>query len=229
METLLQAALAFFFTIVLGTRVAHAWQSRAAKETRFFEASRDIYQQMSAASEKLISLAGRRIYASQRLCLMSASSGDFPEALQQYKAAVLEWNNSLMSVELSIKTLFKDSYISSFEYIQKDLAIISNKISKLISGSNEYSRTEILIDLGSIRSQYFAFAQNMITESRLLHRQMHFGVKVSYNFQEITKMSNKDLIKALFFSPVEHDAVVRSPSDFGRPVSVDNARFGIYE
>ena len=229
MDTLLQAALAFFFTVVLGTRVAHAWQSRAAKETRFFEASRDIYQQMSAASEKLIGLAGRRIYASQRLCLMSPSSDDFPEALQQYKAAVLEWNNSLMSVELSIKTLFRDSYISSFEHLQRDLALISNKISKLLSGNYEHSRQEILHDLGTIRNQYFSFAQNMITESRLLHRQMHFGVKVGYNAEEITKMSNKDLVKSLFFSSVEHDSVVRSPSDFGRPVSVNDARFGIYE
>lgn len=229
METLLQAALAFLFTVVLGTRVAHSWQTRSAKEARFFEASRDTHRQMSDASEKLIGLVGKRIYASQRLCLMKRDSVEFDEALNQYKSIIVEWNNSLMGIEISIKTLFRKSYIRNFEDLQSEISIISRKISSILSGCNDFSRSNVLKDIGDLRHRFFAFAEDMICESNLLHRQMHFGVKIEYNNYEIDNMSTKDLVKSLFSSRVEGQSVVRSPSDFGKPVGIDDARFGIYE
>lgn len=229
LSAVLQALFAFILTGVVGSWIAHAWQTRAARETRFFEASRSMYQQMVEAADSLSALAGRRLYASQRVCLLQTESDEFEAALAQYRSIVIEWNEKLLALELSVRTKFRTAHLSDFERMQGELATISNHISAHLSGKIVTTRSEILRKIRALRADFFIFTQNMMKEAQLLHRQMHFGVRVSYDRDGIRKMSTQDLVKLLFTSRMESQAVVRSPTDFGLPVSVSDARFGIYE
>lgn len=224
-----QTLLAFLLTVVLGGWIARVWQARTTKETRFFEASKEIYAQMVAAADELSDLVGRRIYCSQRVCLTDPASPGFPKAVEDFRATVLEWNNKLLRMELSIRTRFRDSYLSSFECLQSDLTNVTLDVDHLIERDHRARKDDILRELKLVRWRYFEFVQGMVKEARLLHRQMHFGIVVRYNQEELPKMSTYDLIKALFTTRVEGQAVVRSPSDFGLPVSVWDARLGIHE
>lgn len=227
--TLLQAAFAFILTGIIGGRVAHVWQARAAREARFFDASKDMYNQMVGAADDLSALIGKRLYSSQRVCLVKMGSPAFDEAVSGYRSVIIEWNERLLSTELAVRTKFRHTRLSDFEYLQKDLVSVTAHIDNHINGMPTLSKAEMLRCLRSVRSNFFIFTENMMKEARLLHRQMHFGVVVKYDRNEIDKMSTQNLIKSLFTSRVEGEAIVRSPSDFGLPVSVDDARFGIYE
>ena len=116
--TLLQAAFAFILTGVIGGRIAHLWQARSAREARFFDASKDMYDQMVTAADDLSSMIGKRIYASQRVCLISKDAPAFTGALANYQAVIIEWNERLLSLELAIRTKFRHASLSDFEYLQ---------------------------------------------------------------------------------------------------------------
>jgi len=226
---LVQALFAFVLTGIVGAKLAHGWQARASKENRFFEASKDMYQQMVAAADQLSDLAGRRLYASQRLCLVSSDGALHREAVERYKAIVLEWNESLLTTELSIRTKFRNSSLYEFEILQGELAEIGRNIENLISGHSSKNKIGILNDVKIVRAKFFQFTQSMMKEAQILHRQMHFGVKVPYAPEALDKMSTQNLIKLLFTSRIESQSIVRSPTDFGLPVDVGDARFGIHE
>lgn len=228
-SALVQALFAFVLTGIVGARIAHGWQARASKETRFFEASRDMYQQMVAAADQLSDLAGRRLYASQRLCLVSRDGALHLEAVERYKAIVLEWNERLLTIELSIRTKFRNSSLREFEELQNELFEINSNIENLISGNSSKSKIRILNDVKIVRAKFFQFTQSMMKEAQILHRQMHFGVKIPYEPEALDKMSTQNLIKLLFTSRIESQSIVRSPTDFGLPVNVGDARFGIHE
>lgn len=227
--TLFQAVVAFFFTFVAGSRIAHAWQVRAAKENRFFEASKDMYAQMMKAADDLSQLIGKRLYASQRVCMLGRDSPDFETALGSYRNSVVEWNERLLSLELAVRTRFRDASLSEFESLQSHLAETTRLIESSLISQAKSDRRRALYELRLVRGRFFQFTQAMVKEARLLHRQMHFGVIVQYDATEIDRMSTQNLIKSLFTSRVEGQAIVRSPSDFGLPVGVRDARFGIYE
>lgn len=229
LSAVLQALFAFVLTGVVGSWIAHAWQARAVRESRFFDASKVMYQQMVEAADSLSALAGRRLYASQRVCLMKSNSEDFDATVAQYRAVVIEWNEKLLALELSVRTKFRTAYLADFERLQGDFAIVSRHISNRLSGQSSIPSHEILHKIRILRSEFFIFTQNMMKEAQLLNRQMHFGVRVTYDRDGVRKMSTQDLIKLLFTSRVEGQSVVRSPTDFGSPVSVSEARFGIYE
>lgn len=229
MQLLVQTILAFFFTVVLGTRIAHVWQTRAAREVRFFEASRAIHQQMREASDELIGQVGRRVYAMQRLCLSPPGSIGFDEAREELRAAVLDWNKHLLKMELSVRILFRETYLNTLEELQQRMALTTTKIFHSADGKRAYSQQQLLYEVVTLRHDFFGFAQGMVKEANLLHRQMHFGVKVDYDQYNLEKLSTKDLLKLLFAPGVQRKGVIRTPSDFGTPVSVWEARFGVNE
>jgi|GEM_PF-3930240 hypothetical protein len=228
-SALVQALFAFVLTGIVGAKLAHGWQARASKETRFFEASKDMYQQMVAAADQLSDLAGRRLYASQRLCLVSSDGALHREAVERYKAIVLEWNERLLTIELSIRTKFRNASLYEFENLQNELSEINRNIESFISRNSSRSKNRILNDVKIVRAKFFQFTQSMMKEAQILHRQMHFGVKVPYEAEALDKMSTQNLIKLLFTSRIESQSIVRSPTDFGLPVNVGDARFGIHE
>jgi hypothetical protein len=227
--TLTQAVVAFILTGIIGGRIAQIWQARAAREARFFEASKDMYSQMVCAADDLSALVGKRLYASQRVCMIAPSDAGFDDAVASYRSIVIDWNQQLLSLELAVRTRFRDTSLYEFELLQSKLALISSGINSFIKYDRHQGAPELLRQLRDIRAEFFQFTQRMMKEARLLHRQMHFGVVVQYDKYQIEKMSTQNLIKALFTSQIEGQAVVRSPSDFGLPVSVRDARLGIYE
>lgn len=227
--TLLQGVIAFILTGVIGSRIAHRWQERAAKEARFFEASKDMYAQMVDAADVLSVLVGKRLYAMQRVCMTTPSSAAYEDAVSKYRAVVIEWNERLFSIELAVRTKFKNASLHNFEALQSELSLASSRVNRIISSHSFTESQNTLKNIQKIRADFFVFTQDMMKEAQLLHRQMHFGVLINYDLYEIDKMSTYDLIKSLFTSRIEGQTVVRSPSDFGLPVSVGDARFGINE
>lgn len=228
-SALLQAVIAFVLTGIVGSWIAHVWQSRAAKEARFFEASKEIYNQMFAAVDQLSGLVGKRIYASQRVCLVDPNGPSFDDAVSKFSEAVITWNEQLLTLDLAVRTKFRDTSLREFENLQGELARITSSIDSYISSRDMSRRKVLLANLRGLRGTFFEFTQQMMQEARLLHRQMHFGIVVRYDRYEIDKMSTQDLIKCLFTSRVESKPIIRSPSDFGLPVGVWQARLGIYE
>ena len=228
-STVFQALIAFILTGILGSWIANVWQGRSAKEARFFEASKEMYEQMATAADDLSILVGKRIYASQRLCLTSRGSPQFEPALSSFHDSVIIWNERLLSIELAIRTKFRDSSLTDMEALQRELAAATMLIERYVAGNEQETKLAALRRLRTLRNEFFQFTQQMMKEARLLQRQMHFGVVVNYNRYEIGKMSTKDLIKCLFTARVQEKPIVRSPSDFGLPVSVYEARLGIYE
>lgn len=228
-DAVLQAVLYFAFTGIAGAWIAHTWQRDSAKDARFFEASKAMYGQMEDAANELATLIGKRIYASQRVCFVNPESPAFGGAVDQYRASIIDWNERLLSLELAVRTRFRDASLWYFENLQANLANVTGRLDSYIRAPNPALRKDLVNDLRAVRFEFFDFIQDMMKEARLLHRQMHFGVLVRYERGEIEKMSTPDLIKCLFTSRIESKPVVRSPSDFGAPVDVWEARFGIYE
>ncbi|PTR08575.1 hypothetical protein C8K11_11117 [Novosphingobium sp. GV055] len=227
--SLLDAAIPVLLTALVGTRIAYKFQDRAAKENRFFEASRSMYTDMISAANKITTLSGKRIYAAQRLSLMSSSDESYNEAKFQLKSANLEWNNNLLEMDMAVRSLFENSKQKDFEDLQNKMAhyirILNNKNSTFDKRQNQI----MIKNLQLIRSEYFCFIREMYREASKLHRQMHFGVSLEYNLMYLENMSTGTLINLLFKSSVEHKRVICSPTNFGMPVSAEEARLGIHE
>ena len=174
-DTFLQAVLAFILTGIAGTWIAHTWQSRSAKEARFYEASKSMYAQMEAAATELAALAGKRIYASQRVCLVRPESPSFDKAVQEYRASIIEWNERLLSLELAVRMRFRDASLREFEVMQTRLAMLSTRLDSYVTRKDRSVVRELDRELRTLRGDFFTFIQEMMREARLLHRQMHFG------------------------------------------------------
>lgn len=215
-------------TVLGGAWIANRWQSKSAREARFFDASADFYREMTQAANMLADLSGRRIYATQRVCLTPSGGPSEEAAYANLSEIIREWNEKSMIIELSIRSYFKTAALVEYEGIQADLVRITNKIISRRPLSTS-QRQDYYIEVNHLRHSFFQFTRNMIAEARLLHRQMHFGVKIVYRSKNLPKLSTFDLFKQLFAYQIEGASVVRPPSDFGLPVGIDDARFGINE
>lgn len=227
--TMFQAVLAFVLTGIVGAWIANFWQTRSAKDTRFFEASKSLYGQMEAAASELASLVGKRIYATQRICLIRPNASGFENALREYRCSIVEWNERLMSLKLAVRIRFRHASLWYFDTLQARLAALTSRVESYIRAPDPAVARDLSVELQRLRGAFFEFIQEMMKEARLLHRQMHFGVLLRYDRSDIDKMSTPDLIKSLFTSRIESKPIIRSPSDFGSPVHTWEARLGIYE
>jgi hypothetical protein len=220
-------ALGLVVAAIVGARAAHQWQLRSSRESRFFEASRSAHDKMAATSEKIVKLAGRRLFYTQRLMLADASSMNYDQHMRDFRVSVQEWNEMLFEMELGVRSLFENARLSDFEALQSRLATLTTKVVRDLKVRRQSSN--LLVALNTLRGDYFQFVQEMNREIKLLHRQMHFGVRLPYDELEIGRYSTKELLAALLAGPEKNHSVIRSPSDLGKPILSGEARFGVNE
>ena len=228
MDTLLQTLIAFLLTGVLGGWITHNWQSRALKDSRYYEAQKSRHLLMIETAHETTELLSRRLYALQRIILNANDSNMLEDALKDHVQATKVWNEKLMSIEVSLKSYFRHVYSGELEDIQSELAALSRDVAHAINNNS--------LNVGSawdrvvvVRRHCFGFLRGMIEEAKLLDREMHFGVRLTYSHEDIDSWSTKDLIKGLVTSRIEGQTIIRAPSDFGIPVDRWNARLGIDE
>lgn len=221
--------LSVLITAGLGTWLAYLWQQRSAKETRFFEASKAQHELMRQAARDIAALIGQRLYATHRVCRISKSNEFYEEAVADYRASIIQWNRQHLQMDLDIRTLFVGPAVVQFERLQGRLAALTNEVSRHLErvGSGTPPAYDIIRAAETLRGDYFHFLQGMIDEANNVFRQMHFGVRLKYELHDIGHFSTLDLVKVLFTGPHENSSVVRSPTNFGMPVSTRDARLGI--
>lgn len=225
----MDTVLSVLITAGLGTWLAYVWQQRSAKQDRYFDASKTEYEQMRAAARNLAGLIGSRIYATHRLCRISQANEFFDEAKENFRQSVIEWNRNHLQVDLDIRTLFTGSSVTDFEYLQVQLAALTNEVSRRLESVSpgDPPAYELMRKIETLRGHFFTFLQGMIKEADHVFRQMHFGVLLQYNRHDISRYSTADLLKTLFQGSEQESAVLRSPTDFGLPVNSRDARLGI--
>lgn len=227
LDTVFQAS-ALLASAVIGASAAHKWQQRSSRDARLFDASKETYGQMSTAATEIISLIGRRIYASQRLCLADRSSDNYRKYIEDFRTAVEDWNIHHLSMDLNVRSLFKGAYLSDFELLQNRLAAVTSRVDSYAQSGNG-DPVRIKETFSRLRYDYFLFAQSMQKEARLMYRQMHFGIRLDYAAWDIEKFSTRQLFVSLLSGRVEEISIIRSPSDLGQPLVASEARFGVYE
>lgn len=217
-------------TVVLGAFLANAWQRRNAREARFYEATKLTLDGMLEAHRRVARNTGRRVYAAQRVMLTQNSNPSFQAAVSEFREANLQWNNELLLMEIDVLTLFKGAALIEFEALQSEMALINIRVSQKIGGNpiNADALRLILYRLGTIRNLYFAFIREMIRETDILFRQMHYGVIIDYDREYISKFTTWQLFKSLWSGPINQSSVLGAPDNFGEPVRIDNLRLGIH-
>lgn len=225
----MDTVLSVLITAGLGTWLAYVWQQRSAKQDRYFDASKTQYEQMRVAARHLAGLIGDRIYATHRLCRISPSNEFFDEAKENFRRSVIDWNRNHLQIDLDIRTLFTDAAVTDFETLQGQLAALTNEVSRRLENvsAGDPPAYELLRKIETLRGSFFLFLQGMIKEADHLFRQMHFGVILQYGRNDLHRYSTIDLVKTLFQGSEQESAVLRSPTDFGMPVSSRDARLGI--
>lgn len=226
MDVVFQTLIAFLFTGVLGTWISHNWQSRALKDSRYYDAQKSRHQLMIDTAQETTELLSKRLYALQRLILNVNDPERLTSALEDHGQATKIWNEKFMSIEVALKSYFRQVYSGELENIQSELAALARDVAHGIHNGHlnvgdAWSRAVV------VRRQCFEFLKEMIDEAKLLDREMHFGVRLSYSREDIESWSTKDLVKGLVTSRVEGQSIVRAPSDFGIPVDRWDARLRI--
>lgn len=226
----MDSVISVLITAGLGTWLAYIWQQRSTKQTRHFEASKTQYDLMRSAAMDLAALAGQRLYATHRVCRISPANDYYEEAKEAFRSSVLLWNDKHLQNDLNIRTLFVQSAVTRFERLQNRLAALTNEVSQRLAKvqAGDPPDHTLIRKAETLRGDFFSFLQGMIDEADGLFRQMHFGVRVKYDAQGINYYSTTDLIKTLFTGPGDASAITRAPSDFGAPVSIGEARLGVY-
>jgi len=227
----MEAIFSVLITAGLGTWLAYVWQQRSAKDTRYFDASKTQHELMREAARNLAKLAGERFYSTHRLCRISPANPYYDEAKEDFRQSVLTWNRQHLQMDLDVRTLFAGASVVDFERLQTDLAALTNLVSRRLDSvkAGDPPAYELIREVESLRGRFFQFLQGMIKEADFLFRQMHFGVQLKYNRQDIHRYSTSDLVKVLLRGTEQESAVLRSPTDFGQPVGSLDARFGINE
>jgi hypothetical protein len=228
MDVVFQTLIAFFLTGVLGTWISHNWQARALKDSRYYEAQKSRHQLMIETAQHTTELLSKRLYALQRVILNANDSEMLKGALQDHAEATRNWNEKLMSIEVALKSYFRHVYSDELEEIQSEMAALARDVVYAIhhdrlNVAGAWERVVV------VRRHCFRFLREMIEEAKLLDREMHFGVRISYSREDIDSWSTKDLVKGLITSRIEGKSIVRAPSDFGIPVDRWDARLGIDE
>ena len=226
MTFLLQAIITFFLTVVAGNWLSGRWQERNARQQRYHDALKSRYERIDETIQTFTNLAGSRIYRTQRLVFNYRGGDRFEAALADLSASIKEWNETMMSLEVSIKSHFRESYLGSLESIQESFSSVTNALLRQIR-LDRLDRAAALEEIGILRHQCFGFIRGMVEEAKTLDREMHFGVRVGYDSSGIRNWTTFDLFKALFLDLKQADAIVRPPSDFGSPVSIWETRFGV--
>ncbi len=226
MTFLLQAIVTFFLTVVAGNWLSGRWQQRNARQQRYHEALKSRYDRIDHTIQNFTKLAGTRIYRTQRLVFNYPDQNGLEAALSDLSISIKEWNETMMALEVSIKSHFRESYLSSLESIQESFSSMTNALLRQIR-RNALDRAAALEEIGILRHQCFGFIRGMVEEAKTLDREMHFGVRVGYDSSGIRNWTTFDLFKALFLDLKQADSIVRPPSDFGSPVSIWETRFGI--
>lgn len=222
--------LTSLLTVLIGSALAYWWQEKSVRDARFFEGTKQTLDNMTEAYKTIASQAGRRIYHSQRIFLMSLGHPSFQQAADDFVASNVEWNRELLSMEVSIRTLFRNTYTTDFEGMQSRMRQVNLVVGKKINGiplpQSEINAT--LSELGSLRHEYFQMVQGMIKETDNLFRQMHFGILLPYDEFYIDQFSTPQLLRALWTGPKNQSAVIGSPANFGLPISASDARLGVH-
>lgn len=226
MTFLLQAIVTFFLTVVAGNWLSGRWQERNARQQRYHEALKSRYDRIDHTIQKFTSLAGTRIYRTQRLVLNYPDKDGLEAALADLSVSIKEWNEAMMAVEVNVQSHFKKSKRVSLESIEGSFSSVTNALLRQIR-LNRLDKATALEEIGILRHQCFGFIRGMVEEAKTLDREMHFGVRVAYDSSEIRNWKTSDLFKALFLDLKQADSVVRPPSDFGSPVSIGETRFGV--
>ena len=130
MIAVLLTILGSILTVLLGSFLAYTWQTRSAREVRFYEATKRTLDGMLNAHRRVARNTGRRIYAAQRVMLTEPSSASFKGAASEFRDANLQWNNELLLMEIDVRTLFKGSALIEFEALQAEMASINSLVSK---------------------------------------------------------------------------------------------------
>ncbi len=231
LNTLLSTFFGFVLTSIIGAWLTREWQRRALRESRLFDASRETYAAMAQTADEFVSLIGSRIYSSQRVCLLPLGSPVLEEAVASYRNDVIEWNKALIRLELRIRRLFRTVRQSRLEELQSELRQANINVEKIIRDPtlDRDFRIKAHAKLNVLRGRFVEYADDMNAEIRMLFREMHFGIKQRADTYDIYSMSTWNLAKSLFYPGKNPQAVVSSASNFGDPVTTDNARFRIYE
>lgn len=226
---LLIAIFTFALTVIFGGWLANRWQSNSSKDARFFDISKNNYESMIKVSQDITELLGKRIYSAQRICYNFDNPDAVSRAYEAYSVSLVLWNERLFSFELAIRTAFRHPRLDDFERLQAELASVSYLVLKVFR-TGDYNLSQITLrKLEIVRGKFFYFVQGMLKEASLLNRQMHFGVAVPFARHHLDKLSTWEIFKNLILASEKPHCIVRSPSDFGVPVDIDDARFGVYE
>lgn len=217
-------------TVALGAYLAYNWQSKSSREARFYEATKRTLDGMLEAHRRVARNVGRRVYAAQRVLLMRAPNPSFGAAAQEFRDANLIWNNELLMMEVDVITLFKGPALLEFEALQREMRSINNAVSSKITGAilSKNEESELIYRTQTIRNQYFLFVRDMIRETDILFRQMHYGVIVEYDRSFIDQFTTRQLLKALWSGPIDQSAVLGAPENFGLPVRIEDLRLGVH-
>lgn len=228
MILILQTLVGFFLTYVVGSRLSAHWQQRASNQTRYHEALILHRAEMVRATTILADLVGKRFYRSQRVLLNHGKHDRIPQLISELSLVVVEWNERSVEISLDIRAHFQRSYLNDFESLQSELAEITNEVLS-VSLLKSWEVKCLLDRLSVLRSRYILFVQGMLYERRDLDRELYFGVQISYDRDNLIYWSTWELFKALFVARIQHESVLRSPSDLGMPQVVGKARARINE
>jgi hypothetical protein len=177
-------------------------------------ALKDLFPEISSA-------IGTRLYQTQRLFwALKSQSEAVEERVKLYDAAVTEWSGRLGSfyARLTINANYKYTLDLErklhipFQAIGAQLEAEVRR--RRAGGTITKTKTDALEkELTALSGSQVSYSRDLLSAVEDKRKSVYFGRRIPFNERTMTKLSNWELIKALFIRDIDSHAVVRSTTD----------------
>lgn len=220
MAALAIAVLGFLLTGVVGNWLLQRWQYRSWVRQKRFSGVESEYIALRDLISDLSKEIGKRLFRMNRLfyAIKMNSDSAIDNRLAIYDESVVSWNEQYngLAARLTVLSTFDNTKRLENKIVQPFQLtghLLETAIRKIRSGSppTKEELDEISVMLKSLQRNVALFDRDMLNQVVSARNRAYFGYKIEYNPGNLDKMSNFELIKALFASNVDLHSISRAP------------------
>jgi len=212
--------LGFVLSGIVGNQLLQRWQYRSWLRQQKFSGAEKEYIALRDLIADISKECGKRLFRMRRL-LYSVGSGDFAtidQRLSSYDESLVSWNEQFngLAAKLTVFGSFSETKRLERE-IQQPFHSVGVGLERLVrirrSGesidSNHLKTAER--QLQSIQIKISIFDRDMLYLLQDRRKKTYYGYYLKYDYFNLEKMSNSELIHALFVSDVDGHTIARAP------------------
>lgn len=215
--TLFSTLLSLGFTAFISNRLLRSWQDRSWLQQQKYLGQEKEYRQLESLAGDIASCGGARLFAMEQLNLelMKSDSIELDNRLNEYREHIKRWNEKLpifffqlRAQNLSGQDMRLEQLVHSKMY---EIGLLLEKgVRERRKGKIFNNGRDVRNLLNNTKSIFNKFNQDLFEAVLLRRADLYFEAVLPVTVDLLPKMSNWDLIKAIFHREIDGYTIIRA-------------------